>query len=58
MVLGEGESETNGESSINIHTQSGMRWIASGNLLCSTGSPASGDDLEGQEGAGREGIQE
>ena len=38
MVLGEGESETNGESSINIHTQLGVRWIAGEKLLCSTGT--------------------
>ena len=56
--MGEGESEMNGESSINIHTQSGMRWIAGGKLLYCTGSPVSGDDLEGQDVAGREGIQE
>ena len=57
-TMGEGESEMNGESSINIHTQSGMRWIAGGKLLYCTGSPVSGDDLEGQDVAGREGIQE
>ena len=56
--MGEGESEMNGESSINIHTQSGVRRIASGKLLCSTGSPASGDGLEELERVGREGIQE
>ena len=39
MVLGERESETNGESSINIYTQLGIRWIAGEKLLCSTGNP-------------------
>ena len=34
----EGESGTNGESSINIHTQLGVRWIAGEKLLCSTGT--------------------
>ena len=53
-TVGEGESEMNGESSINIHTQSGMRWIAGGKLLYCTGSPVSGDDLEGQDVAGME----
>ena len=57
-TFGEGESEMNGESCINIHTQSGVRWIACGKLLGSTGSPVSGDDLEGWEGEGRERTQE
>ena len=39
MVLGERESETNGESRINIYTQLGVRWIAGEKLLCSTGNP-------------------
>ena len=46
-----------GESSINTHTRSGVRRRAGGKLLCSSGSPASGDDLEGG-GRGREGMQE
>ena len=35
------ESGTNGESSINIHTLSGVRWIAGEKLPWSTGSPVS-----------------
>ena len=38
-TVGEGESETNGEISINIYILSGVRWIAGEKLLCSTGSP-------------------
>ena len=38
-TVGEGESGPNGESSINIYTVSGVRWIASEKLLCSTRSP-------------------
>ena len=42
-TIGEGESETNGES-INIYTLpiyilSGVRWIVGDKLLCSIGSP-------------------
>ena len=37
-TIGEGESETNGESSINIYTLSGVRWIAGEKLLCSKGA--------------------
>ena len=46
-----------GESSINIHIQSGVRRIAGGKLLCSTRSPASGDDLEEWEGQGGRGYR-
>ena len=41
-IVGEGESGMNGESSINIYTVSGVRWIADKKLLCSTGSPVLG----------------
>ena len=37
-TVGEGESETNGET-INIYTLSGVRWIVGEKLLCSIGSP-------------------
>ena len=40
--VGEGESEMNGESSINIHTLSPVRWIAGEKLLYNIGSPVSG----------------
>ena len=47
--------EMNGESSINMHTGSGVRQIAGGKLLCSSGSPASGDELEwGRARGGRD----
>ena len=36
----EGESGTNGESSINIYTPSCVKQRDSGELLCNTGSPA------------------
>ena len=36
---GEGEGRTNRESSTDIYTLSCVRQIASGKLLCSTGSP-------------------
>ena len=36
----EGESGTNGESSINIYTLSCVKQMDSGKLLCNTGSPA------------------
>ena len=36
----EGRSQgSNGDSSININTLPGVRWLASEKLLCSTGSP-------------------
>ena len=38
-TVGEGESETNGEVSINLYALSGVRRIAGEKLLCSTGSP-------------------
>lgn len=38
--MGEGERRTSAESSINISTLSGVRWLAGGKLLCSRGSPA------------------
>ena len=38
----ERKSGMNGESSINIYTVSGVRWIADKKLLCSTGSPVLG----------------
>ena len=47
----------NGESSINMHTPSGVRWIAGGKLLCSSGSPASGDDLEWGRARGGKGYR-
>lgn len=50
----EGDSGVNGESSIDTHTLSGVRWTAGEKLLESTGSPVC-DDLEGQEG-GEEGA--
>ena len=37
-TVGEGESETNGESSTDIYTLSGVRETAGEKLLCSTGS--------------------
>ena len=37
-TIGEGESEMNGESSINIFTLSGVTWIAGEKLLCSKGA--------------------
>ena len=37
-TIGEGESEPNGESSINIYTLSGVRWIAGEKSLCSKGA--------------------
>ena len=36
--VGEGESEMNGESSINIYSLSGVRWISSVLSYCSIGS--------------------
>ena len=45
-----------GERSINTHTRSGVRRRAGGKLLCSSGSPASGDDLGG-EGEGGKGYR-
>ena len=38
-TVGEGESGTNGENSINIYILSSVRWRACEKLLCSTGSP-------------------
>ena len=38
-TVGEGESETNGESSVNIYSLSGVRWIVGEKLLRNTGSP-------------------
>ena len=35
----EGESGTNGESSINVYTLSGVRWIAGEKSLCDMGNP-------------------
>jgi len=57
-TVGEGESGTSGESSINIYTPLGLRWVTSEKLLCSPGSPAwwwpgrmgSGEGREAQEG--------
>ena len=37
-TVGEGETWTYGESSVNIHILSGVRWIAGEKLLCSTGN--------------------
>ena len=37
-TVGEGESWTYGESSVNIHILSGVRWIAGEKLLLSTGA--------------------
>ena len=56
--VGEGESGTSGESSINIYTPLGLRWVTSEKLPCSPGSPAwwwpgrmgSGEGREAQEG--------
>ena len=39
-IGGEGESVTNGESSIDMCTLSCVRWIAGEKLLYNTGSPA------------------
>ena len=62
----EGESGTDGESSINIYTLSDVRWIAGEKLLCSTGITVCtlwwpggmgwGEGKEGREGRGEEGI--
>ena len=38
-TMGEGESGTNGESSISVYTPSCVRWITGEKLLCNTGSP-------------------
>ena len=38
-TMGEGESGTNGESSVNICTLSCVRWITGEKLLYNTGSP-------------------
>ena len=38
-IVGEGESEMNEESSINIYSLSGVSWIAGDKLLRNTGSP-------------------
>ena len=38
-TVGEGESGTYGESSVNIHILSGVRWTAGEKSLFSTGSP-------------------
>ena len=35
----EGESGTNGESSISLYAHSGVRWAAGERLLCGTGAP-------------------
>ena len=37
--MGEGESGTNGESSINLPALSGVRWTAGEKLLCGPGGP-------------------
>ena len=37
-TVGEGESEKNGESGINIHRLSGVRWIASEKLRVAQGA--------------------
>ena len=46
----ERESGMNGESSINIYTVSGVRWIAGKKLLCSTGSPVWGYVMTWKDG--------
>lgn len=38
-TVGERESGTNGESSINTYTPLGVRWIDGEKLVCNTGSP-------------------
>ena len=38
-TVGEGESGTNGESSIDIYTLSCVKWMAGERLLYNTGSP-------------------
>ena len=43
-------SGLNGESSINIYTVSGVRWIADKKLLCSTGSPVWGSVMTWRDG--------
>ena len=56
-----GVSGTNGESSINIYTLSGVRWVADEKLLCSAWSPVWCpviDDLEAQDGGGEGGQGE
>ena len=38
-TVGEGESGTNGESSISLYAHSGVTWAAGERLLCGTGGP-------------------
>ena len=40
VIVREGESETSGESSIDIYTLACVKQIACEKLLCNTGSPA------------------
>ena len=60
-TVGEGVGETNGDSSIETHTLPYIKQIASGNLLCDTGSSnlVLCDKLDGWNGVGaRKEVQE
>ena len=60
-TVGEEENEMDGESSINIYSLKGIRWIAGEKMLYSTGSPVwcslitwrdgMGEGTEAREGA-------
>ena len=50
VTVREGETGTNGESSISIYTLSGVRWIAGGKFLCSTWGPACGSVMTWRDG--------
>ena len=49
-TVGEGEDATNAESSIDIDTQSRVKWIAGEKLPCNTESPAPHCDVGGMGG--------
>ena len=51
-AVGKEENEMNGESSINIYSLSGIRWIAGEKMLCSTGSPVSCSLITWRDGMG------
>ena len=55
-ISGEGESGPNGESSINVYTLSGVRWITGEKSLCNMGSPVWQSVMNWRDGmAGGEG---
>ena len=54
-ISGEGESGTNGESSISVYILSGVRWIAGEKSLCGMGNPVWQSVINWRDGmAGRE----